>query len=42
MIGGKFLKKYLHGYVMHKKLYNKLKNVANPFEYEQFHKEKVK
>lgn len=42
LIGGKMLKTYMHGYLMHLKLYNKLKMVSEPFKYEAYRKEQVK
>eukprot|EP00330_Aristerostoma_sp_ATCC50986_P000683 CAMPEP_0114583810 /NCGR_PEP_ID=MMETSP0125-20121206/7500_1 /TAXON_ID=485358 ORGANISM="Aristerostoma sp., Strain ATCC 50986" /NCGR_SAMPLE_ID=MMETSP0125 /ASSEMBLY_ACC=CAM_ASM_000245 /LENGTH=297 /DNA_ID=CAMNT_0001777553 /DNA_START=367 /DNA_END=1260 /DNA_ORIENTATION=+ len=41
MIGTKNLKSYLHGFLMRIKLYNKLKKASNPFEYEEYRKEKI-
>lgn len=31
----------MHGFVMHKKLYQKLKSVADPFEYMKYQKEQA-
>lgn len=35
------LKSHMHGYIMHFKLYNKLKSLSDPFEYERFRKQKI-
>jgi len=42
MIGTGYLKAYMHGYFMHIKLYNKIRSLNNPFEYEEYQREKVK
>jgi len=33
LIGGKMLRNYMHGYLMHLKLYNKLRMVSDPFKH---------
>jgi len=38
LIGGKMLKNYMHGYLMHLKLYNKLKMVSDPFKHQEYRK----
>jgi len=42
MIGSKYLKQYMHGYLMHTKLYQKLELINDPFAYEKYRKELVK
>lgn len=42
MIGTKFLKQYLHGFLMKIKMYNKLKSVNDPFAYEKYKQEQIK
>eukprot|EP01117_Protostelium_nocturnum_P012106 TRINITY_DN4437_c0_g1_i1.p1 TRINITY_DN4437_c0_g1~~TRINITY_DN4437_c0_g1_i1.p1 ORF type:complete len:689 (-),score=249.77 TRINITY_DN4437_c0_g1_i1:59-2125(-) len=41
MIGSHYLKPYMHGYFMDIKLYNKFKAIADPFEFENYRKEKI-
>ncbi|KAG7360955.1 NUC153 domain containing protein [Nitzschia inconspicua] len=42
LIGTPMLKAYMHGFFMDINLYNKVRAVANPFEYEEYRKKKVK
>jgi ribosome biogenesis protein ENP2 len=42
LIGTPLLKAYMHGFFMDINLYNKVRAVANPFEYEEYRKKKVK
>jgi ribosome biogenesis protein ENP2 len=42
LIGTPLLKAYMHGFFMDNNLYNKVRSVANPFEYEEYRKKKVK
>jgi len=42
LIGTKNLKQYLHGFLMRNKLYEKLKNIHDPFAYEKYRKERIK
>jgi len=35
------LKSHMHGYIMHFKLYNKLKSLSDPFEFERYRKQKI-
>lgn len=42
LIGTPLLKAYMHGFFMDSNLYNKVRSVANPFEYEEYRKKKVK
>jgi ribosome biogenesis protein ENP2 len=42
LIGTSLLKAYMHGFFMDNNLYNKVRSVANPFEYEEYRKKKVK
>eukprot|EP00529_Nitzschia_sp_RCC80_P015408 CAMPEP_0113459546 /NCGR_PEP_ID=MMETSP0014_2-20120614/10511_1 /TAXON_ID=2857 /ORGANISM="Nitzschia sp." /LENGTH=686 /DNA_ID=CAMNT_0000351139 /DNA_START=96 /DNA_END=2156 /DNA_ORIENTATION=+ /assembly_acc=CAM_ASM_000159 len=42
LIGTPLLKAYMHGFFMDIDLYNKIRAVANPFEYEEYRKKKVK
>jgi ribosome biogenesis protein ENP2 len=42
LIGTPLLKAYMHGFFMDINLYNKIRAVANPFEYEEYRKKKVK
>mmetsp|Transcript_13621 Transcript_13621/g.31920 ORF Transcript_13621/g.31920 Transcript_13621/m.31920 type:complete len:788 (-) Transcript_13621:944-3307(-) len=42
LIGTPLLKAYMHGFFMDNNLYNKVRAVANPFEYEEYRKKKVK
>jgi len=42
LIGTPLLKAYMHGFFMDNSLYNKVRAVANPFEYEEYRKKKIK
>jgi NUC153 domain len=42
LIGTPLLKAYMHGFFMDINLYNKVRAVANPFEYEEYRKKKLK
>lgn len=42
LIGTPLLKAYMHGFFMDNNLYNKVRAVANPFEYEEYRKKKIK
>ena len=42
LIGTPLLRGYMHGFFMDINLYNRAKSVANPFEYEEYRKRKVK
>jgi ribosome biogenesis protein ENP2 len=42
LIGTPMLKAYMHGFFMDIALYNKIRAVANPFEYEEYRKKKLK
>jgi ribosome biogenesis protein ENP2 len=42
LVGTPMLKAYMHGFFMDVNLYNKIRAVANPFEYEEYRKKKVK
>jgi ribosome biogenesis protein ENP2 len=42
LIGTPLLKAYMHGFFMDINLYNKVRAVANPFEYEEYRKKKIK
>ncbi|XP_052125716.1 nucleolar protein 10 [Frankliniella occidentalis] len=42
LIGTNLLRAYMHGYFMDIRLYKKAKNVADPFEFEQYRKKKIK
>eukprot|EP00980_Cylindrotheca_fusiformis_P006240 scaffold1336_cov158-Cylindrotheca_fusiformis.AAC.2 len=42
LIGTPMLKAYMHGFFMDTSLYNKIRAVANPFEYEEYRKKKLK
>jgi ribosome biogenesis protein ENP2 len=42
LIGTPMLRAYMHGYFMEMKLYNKLRAVSKPFEYEEYRKKKIK
>lgn len=41
LIGTPMLRGYMHGYFMEMKLYNKLRAVSKPFEYEEYRKKKI-
>jgi len=40
LIGTKFLRPYMHGFIMTSKLYGKLKHESNPFAFEEFKRER--
>ena len=42
LIGTPLLRGYMHGFFMDINLYNKVRSVANPFEYEEYQKKKLK
>jgi ribosome biogenesis protein ENP2 len=42
LVGTPLLKAYMHGFFMDSNLYNKVRAVANPFEYEEYRKKKIK
>jgi ribosome biogenesis protein ENP2 len=42
LVGTPMLKAYMHGFFMDISLYNKIRAVANPFEYEEYRKKKLK
>jgi ribosome biogenesis protein ENP2 len=42
LIGTPLLRGYMHGFFMDVNLYNRVKAVANPFEYEEYQKKKLK
>lgn len=42
LIGTPLLRGYMHGFFMDTNLYNRVKAVANPFEYEEYQKKKLK
>lgn len=42
LIGTKYVQGYMHGFIMKVKLYNKLKDKAQPFDYQQYKEEQVK
>lgn len=42
LIGSPMLKSYMHGFFMEMKLYNKLRAVSKPFEYEEYRKQKIR
>ncbi|KAJ1612832.1 hypothetical protein OIY81_1153 [Cryptosporidium canis] len=42
LIGSSFLKAYLHGYLMSSKLFNDLRDIINPFDYDQYRKDLMK
>lgn len=42
LIGTPMLRAYMHGFFMDINLYNRVRAVANPFEYEQYRKNKLK
>lgn len=41
LIGTPMLRGYMHGFFMEMKLYNKLRAVSKPFEYEEYRKKKI-
>lgn len=42
LIGSSFLKAYLHGYLMNSKLFNDLRDIINPFDYDKYRKDLIK
>ncbi|GKY97468.1 hypothetical protein MPSEU_000705200 [Mayamaea pseudoterrestris] len=42
LVGTPLLRGYMHGFFMDSNLYNRVKAVANPFEYEEYQKKKLK
>jgi ribosome biogenesis protein ENP2 len=42
LVGTPMLKAYMHGFFMDISLYNRIRAVANPFEYEEYRKKKLK
>jgi ribosome biogenesis protein ENP2 len=42
LIGTNLLRAYMHGYFMDVRLYKKAKSVANPFEFEEYRKKKIR
>ena len=42
LVGTPLLRGYMHGFFMDINLYNRAKSIANPFEYEDYRKKKVK
>lgn len=42
LIGSKLLRAYMHGYFLDVRLYKKAKSVADPFEFEQYRKKKIR
>jgi ribosome biogenesis protein ENP2 len=42
LLGTPMLKAYMHGFFIDMKLYNKLRAVSKPFEYEEYRKQKLK
>ena len=42
LIGSKYVKQYMHGYLVHTKLYQKLEVINDPFAYEKYRKDLVK
>mmetsp|Transcript_39004 Transcript_39004/g.80982 ORF Transcript_39004/g.80982 Transcript_39004/m.80982 type:complete len:807 (-) Transcript_39004:104-2524(-) len=42
LVGTPLLRGYMHGFFMDTNLYNRVKAVANPFEYEEYRKKKIK
>jgi len=42
LIGTPMLRAYMHGFFMEMKLYNKLRAVSKPFEYEEYRRKKIK
>lgn len=42
LIGTPFLRGYMHGYFIDQSLYRRIRAVANPFEYEEYRKKKIK
>ncbi|KAH8584825.1 nucleolar 10 isoform X1 [Cryptosporidium sp. chipmunk genotype I] len=42
LIGSSFLNAYLHGYLMNSKLFNDLRDIINPFDYDKYRKDLAK
>lgn len=42
LVGTNLLRAYMHGYFMDVRLYKKAKSVANPFEFEEYRKKKIR
>ena len=42
LVGTPLLRGYMHGFFMDSNLYNRVRSVANPFEYEEYRKKKLK
>jgi len=42
LIGTDYLRAYMHGFFMDIRLFNKMKAITDPFEYEKYRKEKIK
>lgn len=41
LIGSKFVQSYMHGFIMKAKLYNKLKEKSQPFDYQVYKEEQI-
>lgn len=41
LIGSKFLKSYLHGFILKAKFYNKLKAESQPFDFQEYKQKKI-
>lgn len=41
LIGTKYLQSYMHGFIMKAKLFNKLKEKAQPFDYQAYREEQI-
>jgi len=42
LIGTDYLRAYMHGFFMNMKLYNKMRAISEPFEYDEYRKAKIK
>lgn len=42
LLGTRFVKSYMHGYIITSKMFDKLKSESNIFSYEQYKKDKLK
>ncbi|XP_056624764.1 nucleolar protein 10 isoform X2 [Triplophysa dalaica] len=42
LIGSALLRAYMHGFFMDIRLYHKVKNMANPFEYDEYRKDRIR
>lgn len=42
LIGTKYIKQYMHGYLLHTKLYQKLESINDPFAYDKYRKDLIK